>query len=217
MIIPEHHLGCKRPCSDTNYYETFNRHNVRLVSAKTEPITNFYSDGLETKNEKHPLEIVVFATGFDAMTGSLEKINIVGKSGLSLKEKWGDGPKNYLGLGSSGFPNLFIITGPGSPSVLANMVVGIEQHVEWITDCINYMESHNLNTIDIEKEAEDEWVSHVNEVAKRTLYTSCNNWYLGANIPGKPRIFMPYIGGFPKYEKKCKSVVENDYQGFKFT
>src|SRR5262249_1715763 len=160
------------------------------------------------------LDVIVFATGFDAMTGSLFKMDIRGKNGQALKEKWAAGPRTYLGLMTAGFPNLFIITGPGSPSVLSNMVVSIEQHVEWITNCIKYMLEHNFARLEPHVEAEDSWVAHVNEVAHLTLYPLANSWYLGANIPGKPRIFMPYVGGVGKYRKKCQEIAEKGYEGF---
>jgi len=216
-LIPEHYLGCKRPCSDTGYYSTFNRENVSLVDAREEPIVSFSKKGIVTSSKEYLLDAVIFATGFDAMTGSLDKIDIRGRNNVALKQKWEAGPKTYLGLGTSGFPNLFIIAGPGSPSVLANMVVGIEHHVDWIGDCIQYLKDNDLSQIDIDPVAEEEWVRHVNQMANRTLYTACNNWYLGANIPGKPRVFMPYIGGFPKYERKCEQVVREGYAGFKLS
>ncbi|MEC8562187.1 MAG: NAD(P)/FAD-dependent oxidoreductase [Pseudomonadota bacterium] len=216
-LIPDHHVGCKRPCSDTGYYETFNRKNVELIDARDEQITGFTPYGIATSAKDYKLDAVVFATGFDAMTGSLDKVNIIGKNGLKLKKKWEEGPKTYLGVGTAGFPNFFIITGPGSPSVLANMVVGIEHHVNWIGDCVHYIEKNGYKNVEVLKEAEEEWVTHVNEVANRTLYTTCNNWYLGSNIPGKPRVFMPYIGGFPKYAEKVKAIVESDYKGFAFS
>ena len=213
-LIPDHYLGCKRPCSDTGYYDTFNRKNVTLVDSREEPIIRLSKDGIVSAKREYRLDSIIFATGFDAMTGSLDKIDIRGRNNLTLKEKWAAGPKTYLGLGTAGFPNFFIIAGPGSPSVLANMVVGIEQHVDWIGDCIRYLKDNDKNQIDPDPSAESEWVEHVNEVASRTLYTGCNNWYLGANIPGKPRVFMPYIGGFPKYVRKCEQVVEDGYIGF---
>ncbi len=216
-LIPDHHVGCKRPCSDTGYYETFNRPNVELVDAREEDIIGFTRSGICTNAKEYKLDAVVFATGFDAMTGSLDKVNIIGRNGLRLKKKWEEGPKTYLGVGTAGFPNFFIITGPGSPSVLANMVVGIEHHVNWIGECVKHIEENGYTNVEVIKEAEDNWVSHVNEVANRTLYTTCNNWYLGSNIPGKPRVFMPYIGGFPKYAEKVKAIVESGYKGFAFS
>jgi len=157
------------------------------------------------------------ATGFDAMTGSVAKIDIRGRNGQTLNQKWAEGPKTFLGLMSAGFPNLFIITGPGSPSVLSNMIVSIEQHVDWITDCIAYMRDRDLDSMEAEKEAEDKWVDHVNEVAQGTLYPQANSWYMGANIPGKPQIFMPYIGGVATYRQTCNDVAAKGYEGFTMT
>ena len=171
---------------------------------------------MKTNDAEYELDSVVFATGFDAMTGALDRIDIRGLGGLKLKDKWRDGPRTYLGLATVGFPNLFIVTGPGSPSVLASMTVGIEHHTEWISDCIAYMEAQGHKRIEASREAENEWVEHVNEVADATLYPTCNSWYVGANIPGKPRVFLPYVGGFPKYEAKCRDVAEAGYAGFAF-
>ena len=173
-------------------------------------------DGVKAVDRHYPLDVLVFATGFDAMTGALLKIDIVGRAGLSLRQKWQDGPLNYLGLAVAGFPNLFMITGPGSPSVLSNMVPSIEQHVDWITRCLQYLVTRSCNRIEAEAAAETAWVAHVNDVAAATLFSACDSWYLGANIPGKPRIFMPYLG-VPPYVEKCNSVAENDYAGFRLT
>ena len=178
---------------------------------------SFTKNGIETKDRHFELDNVIFATGFDAMTGSLDRINITGRNGQSLKSKWQAGPVSYLGLSVSGFPNLFIMTGPGSPSVLANMVVGAEQHSEWISECIKHIEENNLSAIEASKTAENEWVEHINNVADTTIYPTCNSWYLGANIPGKPRIFMPYVGGFQRYERKCKAVQADNYTGYIFS
>jgi cyclohexanone monooxygenase len=164
--------------------------------------------------EDHPIDALVLATGFDAMTGSVAKIDIRGRGGLTLNQKWAEGPKTYLGLMSAGFPNLFIITGPGSPSVLSNMIVSIEQHVDWIADCLVHLRNQGLATMEANKEAEERWVAHVNEVAHGTLYPQANSWYMGANIPGKPRIFMPYIGGVGPYRQICNDVAAKGYEGF---
>jgi len=215
-LCPDHYVGCKRPCADNGYYEAFNRDNVTLVDVKAAPIETFTTDGLKTTAASFKLDSVVFATGFDAMTGTLDNIDIRGIDGLSLKDKWHAGPRTYLGIATTGFPNFFIITGPGSPSVLASMTVGVEHHAEWISECIDYLEQRDLARIEATLAAEDAWVKHVNEVADMTLFPTCNSWYLGANIPGKPRIFMPYIGGFPVYEAKCREVAEQGYEGFKF-
>ena len=213
MLSPHDVLGCKRLCLGTNYYETYNRPNVTLIDVSGWPIEEIMQNGLKVKGKEYTLDCLVLATGFDAMTGALLKIDIRGKNGTTLKQKWGAGPKSYLGIGINGFPNLFTITGPGSPSVLSNMLPSIEQHVNWIAECIEYMRKHDFISIEPTKEAEEAWVSHVNEVASQTLLTTCNSWYLGANIPGKPRVFMPYIG-FPAYVDKCTEVVLNGYKGF---
>ena len=214
-LTPEHALGCKRACSDSQYYETFNRDNVTLVDLRVSPLQTFTAKGLRTADADYDLDAVVFATGFDAMTGALERIDIRGTDGLTLKDKWAAGPRTYLGLATAGFPNFFIITGPGSPSVLASMTVGIEHHVEWIAECIDWLGRQGATRIEADHEAEDAWVEHVNTVAARTLMQGCNSWYVGANIPGKPRVFLPYVGGFPRYEAKCSEVAVKGYEGFK--
>ena len=213
LLSQQHVMGCKRPALENGYFETFNRPNVDLVDISANPIQSISPSAIRLQDQEYPLEAIVMATGFDAMTGALMKIDICGLNGLSLKQKWSTGPHNYLGLSINGFPNLFTITGPGSPSVLTNMMVAIEQHVEWISDCLQYMSQQGYDRIQASAEAEAEWVQHVNRVADETLYTSCNSWYLGANIPGKPRVFMPLVG-FPPYAEKCRQVVEQGYQGF---
>ncbi len=213
LLCPQHTLACKRPVLDSGYFETFNRSNVLLVDIGSSPIEEITPSGLRTTTTEYDLDCIIFATGFDAMTGTLLKIGIQGRDGLTLREKWSAGPLNYLGLTVAGFPNLFAITGPGSPSVLTNMVVAIEQHVEWITDCIEYMREQGHRRIEATAAAEKEWVEHVNAVADRTLYPTCTSWYLGANIPGKPRVFMP-LPGFPHYVEKCDEVAANGYEGF---
>ena len=213
LLSPQHVMGCKRPALENGYFETFNRPNVDLVDISANPIQSISPSAIHLQDQEYPLQAIVMATGFDAMTGALMKIYICGLNGLRLKEKWSSGPHNYLGLSINGFPNLFTITGPGSPSVLTNMMVAIEQHVEWISDCLQYMRQQGYDRIQASAEAEAEWVQHVNRVADQTLYTSCNSWYLGANIPGKPRVFMPLVG-FPPYAEKCRQVVAQGYQGF---
>jgi cation diffusion facilitator CzcD-associated flavoprotein CzcO len=206
--------GTKRPPIDTNYYETFNRDNVSLVDLRETPITEITPTGIATTGNEYRLDAIVFATGFDAMTGSLLKIDIRGRNGLSLKRKWEAGPTTLLGVQVAGFPNMFVITGPGSPSVLANMPMAIEQHVEWISDCITYLRKNDLTRVEATEEAEEAWVDHVREVAEFTLFPLANSWYLGANIPGKKRVFMPYVGGFAPYEQRCNDVAANGYEGF---
>jgi cyclohexanone monooxygenase len=186
---------------------------VRLVDVGAHPIEEITPTGLRTGGRDYALDCIVFATGFDAMTGALMKIDIRGRGGLTLREKWQAGPRTYLGLGVAGFPNLFTVSGPGSPSVLTNMIVSIEQHVNWIADCLAYMREHGHAVIEPSAQAEDAWVDHVNSVADRTLYPGCNSWYLGANVPGKKRVFMPLIG-FPPYVKKCEAVAAGGYEGF---
>ena len=215
-LSPRGVVGCKRLCSDTGYFETFNRSNVTLVDIATSRIEALTERGVRTTEAHYEVDCIVFATGFDAMTGALSRIDIRGTAGVALRDKWADGPRTYLGLSSAGFPNLFIITGPGSPSVLSNMVPSIEQHASWIADCIAYMGERGMRRIEATQEAEDAWVAHVNEVADATLYPSCNSWYLGANIPGKPRVFMPYLG-FPAYVQKCGEVAARGYEGFVVT
>ena len=214
LLCPKQVIGCKRICLDTGYYGTFNRSNTRLVDVKTAPITALSRTGLVCADESFEVDSIVFATGFDAMTGAILKIDIQGAGGVSIREAWRAGPATYLGLGIAGFPNLFAIAGPGSPSVLSNMLVSIEQHVNWIGECIGHMREQGLVRIEASAEAQEDWVSHANEVAAETLYTSCNSWYLGANISGKPRIFMPYAGGVPGYGQKCEAVAVNGYEGF---
>ncbi|MEM7020674.1 MAG: cyclohexanone monooxygenase, partial [Pseudomonadota bacterium] len=214
LLSPKSIVGCKRLCVDTDYYETYNRSNVELVDVSQSSIDEVTPTGLIANGKTYDLDCIVFATGFDAMTGALMNIDIRGLDGEALKDKWSAGPRTYLGLATNGFPNLFTITGPGSPSVLSNMLPSIEQHVEWVSDCIDYMEKNQFSRIDPTEQAEDEWVLHVNEVADTSLYPSCNSWYLGANVPGKPRVFMPYLG-FPPYVEKCNEVVANGYEGFR--
>ncbi len=215
LLCPrDYPFGTKRLCVDTGYYATFNRDNVKLVNIKGNPIEEITPRGLRTGNAEYEFDAIVFATGFDAMTGALLKIDIRGRDGLTLREKWEHGPRTYLGLQVAGFPNLFTITGPGSPSVLSNMIVSIEQHVDWIFDCLSYLREHELSTIEASREAEDRWVDHVNEIASHTLFPMANSWYIGANIPGKPRVFMPYIGGVGNYAQKCQHIADNGYDGF---
>jgi len=215
LLQPNNHpIGSKRICIDSDYFATFNRPNVTLVDIKSSPIEEILPNAVRAGGRDYEVDALVLATGFDAMTGSVAKIDIRGRDGVTLNQKWAEGPKTYLGLMSAGFPNLFIITGPGSPSVLSNMIVSIEQHVEWIADCIGWMRDRGLEAIEAKQDAEEKWVAHVNEVAHTTLYPQANSWYMGANIPGKPRIFMPYIGGVGPYRQICNEVVAKGYEGF---
>ena len=210
-------IGTKRICVDTDYFDTFNRNNVTLVDVRNVPIEAIIPDGLRTRDASYRLDSIVFATGFDAMTGALLAMEITGRGGRSLREKWAAGPLTYLGLMTAGFPNMFMITGPGSPSVLTNMIVSIEQHVDWIAACLAQLRSRNVATIEAAVEAEDAWVAHVREVGERTLYPQANSWYVGANIAGKPRVFMPYIGGFLVYKSKCDDIAAHGYAGFQLS
>ncbi len=215
MLVPtDHPYATKRPPIDTDYYETYNRHNVTLVDVRKTPIVEITPAGLRTEEAEYALDIIVFATGFDAMTGALLNMNIRGVGGQTLADKWADGPRTYLGLQVVGFPNLFTITGPGSPSVLANMPVAIEQHVEWISDCLGYLRTHGVARIEATEEAAQQWVEHVSEVADQTLFPQANSWYVGANIPGKTRVFMPYVGGMGVYRERCDEIAEKGYEGF---
>ncbi|MDA9402992.1 flavin-containing monooxygenase [Bradyrhizobium sp. CCBAU 45389] len=215
LLQPNSHpIGTKRICIDTDYFATFNRPNVSLVDIKTNPIQEITANAVRVAGRNHEVDALVLATGFDAMTGSVAKIDIRGPGGQTLNQKWAEGPKTYLGLMSAGFPNLFIIAGPGSPSVLSNMIVSIEQHVDWIADCLTHMREHGLAALEADSNAEEKWVAHVNEVAQGTLYPQANSWYMGANIPGKPRIFMPYIGGVGAYRRICDEVAAKGYEGF---
>jgi cyclohexanone monooxygenase len=202
---------------DTGYYTAFNRPNVTLVDISAGGVEEILPDAVRAGGREYQVDALVLATGFDAMTGSVARIDIRGRGDVTLNRKWAEGPKTYLGLMSEGFPNLFVITGPGSPSVLSNMIVSIEQHVDWIADCLAFMREKNQTTIEATRDAEEKWVAHVNEVADMTLYPQANSWYMGANIPGKPRIFMPYIGGVGAYRRICDEVAEKGYRGFAMT
>jgi cyclohexanone monooxygenase len=213
-LSPRYVIGCKRLCVDTGYYDTFNRANVSLVDVSRSPIDAIVPAGVQIGRVLYEIDSLVLATGFDAMTGALTRIDIHGKAGEALRDKWHGGPRTYLGLMTAGFPNLFTITGPGSPSVLTNMLPSIEQHVDWIADCLVYLRSRGTAQIEPTPEAENGWVAHVNEVAGTNLRSTCSSWYVGANVPGKSRVFMPYIGGFPAYVQKCTEVVAAGYRGF---
>jgi cation diffusion facilitator CzcD-associated flavoprotein CzcO len=213
LLSPEQVIGCKRLCVDSGYYATFNRPNVRLVDISRCGIEAITPTGVRADGEDHEVDVVVFATGFDAMTGALSRIGFTGTGGRTLEDAWSEGPKTYLGLGVAGFPNLFLITGPGSPSVLTNMVTSIEHHVEWIAACLDHLRAGGHRRIEATAAAAEEWVAYVNAVAGFTLFPTCNSWYLGANIPGKPRVFMP-LPGFPPYAVKCEDVAAKGYEGF---
>jgi cation diffusion facilitator CzcD-associated flavoprotein CzcO len=215
LLIPnDHPIGTKRICTDTNYFQTFNRPHVKLVSVRNTPIESITPTGISTTDAHHDVDMIVLATGFDAMTGALAKIDIVGRAGARLRDHWSHGPRNYLGLGVDGFPNLFVVCGPGAPAVLANMVLHAEAHVNWIADCIAYLDAHGYAAIEATPDAVDHWVAECARRADATLFTKANSWYLGANVPGKPRVFMLFIGGFGVYLDICTEVAEAGYKGF---
>jgi cyclohexanone monooxygenase len=205
-------IGAKRPCVDTNYYDTFNRENVRLVDLRETPIATLTETGVRTTAGESEFDVIVFATGFDAMTGALLKMDIRGRGGRTLGEAWAEGPKTYLGLMIAGFPNLFTVTGPGSPSVLSNMISSIEQHIDWISGAIGWADGRQVRTLEADAGAQEAWMAHVNEVAQGSLYLDAASWYMGANVPGKPRVFMPYIG--EGYKIRIDQVAARDYEGF---
>jgi cyclohexanone monooxygenase len=213
----DHPIGTKRICVDTGYYETYNRPNVTLVDLRKTPIEAITPTGLRTTDGwAHAVDAIVFATGFDAMTGALVAIDIRGRGDVALAEKWEAGPRTCLGLMCTGFPNMLMITGPGSPSVLSNMIVSVEQHVDWIADCLAHMRRRGFSRIEPSEAAEERWMAHGHDVAHRTLYPRAGSWYMGANIPGKPRVFMPYIGGVGAYRQICDEVAAKGYEGFLF-
>ncbi len=218
LVPTDHPYGSKRPPMDYNgYYETFNRDDVTLADVDEHPITEFTPEGVRTTDSLYDLDTIIFATGFDAMTGALLAMDIRGRDDYVLEEEWEGGPRTYLGLGVDGFPNLFTITGPQSPAVLSNMPVSIEQHVDWITDCIEYMQAEGYEYIEPQSEAAEQWVSQTNTLAGSMLFSEADSWYRGANVPGKPRVFTPYPGGVETYRRECERVVENDYEGFDLT
>jgi cation diffusion facilitator CzcD-associated flavoprotein CzcO len=216
-LVPQYPMGCKRPIIDTGYYETFNRENVTLVDLRADPLVGITATGIETESGHVEVDTIVFATGFDAITGPLDRIEIRGRGGRLLRDGWVDGPHTYLGLAVAGFPNLFTITGPLSPSVLANMVMAVEQHGDWITDCLAHMREHEYLTIEATPEAEEEWTRHTLEVAETVpvrVHESCGSWYLGSNVPGKKRVYLVYTGGMPAYRARCDEVASGGYTGF---
>jgi cation diffusion facilitator CzcD-associated flavoprotein CzcO len=213
LLCPQGVIACKRLCADTDYFATYNLPHVRLVDVSQHPVERIAPTGIVTQGTLHEVDSIVFATGFDAMTGSLLRVNIVGRNGLPLREKWQDGPRTYLGLMTEGFPNLFMMTGPGSPSVLANMITGVEHHAGFIAQQIEWLGQQGNTRIEAGAAAEAEWVGTVNMRSEATLYPRCNSWYLGANVPGKPRVFMPFIG-WPDYVQRLRQIAEESYPGF---
>ncbi|WP_354526220.1 NAD(P)/FAD-dependent oxidoreductase [Mycolicibacterium sp. 624] len=215
LLIPtDHPIGTKRICTDTNYFQTFNRPNVKLISVRSTPIESIDATGINTSDAHYDVDAIVLATGFDAMTGALDKIDIVGRGGHRLRDDWVDGPRTYLGLGVDGFPNMFLVSGPGAPAVLANMVLHAEAHVNWIADAIGHLDAHGYGAIEATVDAVDAWIAECNQRADATLFPKANSWYLGANVPGKPRVFMLFIGGFAVYLDICRDVADAGYKGF---
>jgi cation diffusion facilitator CzcD-associated flavoprotein CzcO len=213
-LCPTHDIGTKRTCVDTGYFEVYNRDNVELVDVRRSPVLAITPRGVATADAEDAVDVIVFAIGFDAMTGALTDIDIRGRGGAALRDEWAHGPRTYLGLAVSGFPNLFLVTGPGSPSVLSNMVVSIEQHVDWIADCLTHMKQRGLDRIEATAAAQDAWVAHVAALARPTLYPRATSWYVGANVPGKARVFMPYVAGCGTYRRECDEVAADGYAGF---
>ena len=216
LLTPKEIFGCKRLCAGTNYYETFNRNNVTLVDVSHTGIECITETSIWSENKEYELDMIIYATGFDAMTGSVTRISIIGTNGKSIQEKWSDGPHTYLGLATSGFPNMFNMVSVGSPSVLATMVTGAEHHGDWIGDCMDYMRSQGYSYIEATAKAEAAWDGEVSRAAEKSLRIKCDSWYVGSNVEGKPRVFAPYIGGWPPYVEKCNRVAENGYEGFTF-
>lgn len=212
----DHAIGTKRICVDSDYYKTFNNENVKLVDIRATPLEAISPQGIQTSDANYELDCIVFATGYDAVTGALERLNLKGEKGQNLKDEWTSGPRTYLGLMSVGFPNLFFITGPGSPSILTNVVVSIEQHVDWIARCIQHMNAIQKSKIQAQAPAQEAWVQRVNDLAKNTLFPASASWYMGANVPGKPRVFLPFLGGLGTYTEICEQVISDGYRGFDF-
>ncbi len=218
VLIPtDHPIGSKRIVTDSGYFATYNRDNVTLVNLRKAPITAIDETGIATADAHYDLDMIVFATGFDAITGSLDRIDIRGRDGVLLREAWAAGPQTLHGIAAAGFPNLFLITGPGSPGVLANMVLGSEQHVNWIADAIAYLDSSDYAIIEASEQAAADWMAECAAVAAKTLFPQANSWYMGANIEGKPRVFMMYAGGFGNYGKKIAEAAAAGYKGFELT
>ncbi len=214
-LCPDNHpIGTKRLILDTNYFETYNEPHVSLVDLRNTPIETITPRGIRTTDAEFDLDAIVFATGFDAMTGAMLAIDIRVRDGVTLEEQWTGGPRTYLGLMVAGLPNLFMVTGPQSPGVKSQMILSIEMHVDWIAECLERMRRNGQRRIVATAKAQEEWVNHVREVAEATLYPQANSWYMGANIPGKPRVFMPYVGGVHTYKKVCDEVVAKGYEGF---
>ena len=219
-LVPDHPFACKRPIIDQGYYETFNRDNVTLVDLHKAPIREVTPSGIRTEHDSYELDAIVYATGFDAMTGALSRMDIRGRGGMKLGEFWASqGPLSYLGLAVAGFPNLFTVQGPGSPSAATNFVAALEQHVDWIGDCIAYLHANGIRTIEALATAQQEWIDHATALVAPTVlvHPSCNSWYNGGNVPGKKRMYMGYTGGIPEYRRRCDEIAAGGYTGFKLT
>jgi cyclohexanone monooxygenase len=215
MLTPrDHPFGTKRPPVESGYFEAFNRDNVELVDIRSDPIERITPTGIETGTGNHKLDIIVFATGFDALSGSLLRLEVVGRDGVTLRQRWAHGPQTYLGLGTAGFPNMFIIAGPGSPSLLGNVILSTEQHVDWLGELLEQALVKGADEIEVDPDAERKWVAHVNERAEQTLYPKADSYYMGAEIPGKPRVFSPYVGGVRAYRRILEREVDSGYAGF---
>ncbi len=216
-LVPHYPVGCKRMIIDDGYFETYNRDNVTLVDLRKGGIKRITPTGIETEQGAFEFDVILYATGFDALTGALNRIDIQGRDGRKMRDAWiADGPRTYLGLQVHGFPNLFTITGPGSPSVLSNMICSVEQHGSWIADCLVDMRARGLKVIEPTEAAQTDWVAHVASLIEGDIrvHETCNSWYVGANIPGKARVYMPYVAGINVYSKKCREIVEAGYEGF---
>jgi cation diffusion facilitator CzcD-associated flavoprotein CzcO len=217
-LVPSHPFACKRPIIDQGYYETFNRDNVTLVDLRKGPITDVTPTGIQTEQGAYDLDVIIYATGFDAMTGALTRIDIRGRDGVLLRDVWADeGPVSYLGLQVAGFPNLFTVQGPGSPAAATNFVAALEQHIEWIGDCLAFLRGNGYRTIEALPAAQAEWAEHTTALVAPTvlLHPSCNSWYNGGNVPGKKRMYMGYVAGIPEYRRRCDEIAESGYTSFK--
>ena len=210
-----HPFTSKRPTLNTDYFETFNKKNVRLIDLKENPIVNITKNGIKTKNEEFKFDKIIFATGYDALSGPILSLNLTGRKNIKLNKYWKNGPITYLGLMIPNFPNFFIISGPGSPSVLTNVPAQIQQHVEWISEFIRYLEKSNSLSVEPEAKEAENWVKKINTLAKKSLFMKAkNSWYKGDNIPGKPKTFIPYPAGLPQYREICNKVRKKMYKGF---
>jgi len=213
--MPDHFVMTKRPILDNGYFETFNRDNVTLVDLREDPIERFTPTSVVTRTGEHPIDMLVLATGFDAISGSMLRLNPKGRAGVSLRERWSDRFHNYLGIAIAGFPNLFMIHGPGSPGVFYNMPLGAERQMDWIGNCMLHLRENELGAIEPKTDSEVAWATEVSAIANATLFPRTDSWWTGANIPGKPRYFSAYLGGSLYYQRIC-DVAARGYEGFAF-